>query len=115
MGKIIKFKRTKPRNLMPYIDFEKGWKFTESDKDFLLDYYNDYLECLIEDYEGDFTEEVEKIINSINANGVELSKDLIQEDARNMSEAVMDEIYDYYEKSGNILKLIENSILDVRW
>lgn len=40
--KIIQLKR-KPHDIQPYIDFEKGWKFAEDDKDFLIAYYEDYV------------------------------------------------------------------------
>ena len=112
--KIIEFKRRKPKNVTLHIDFEKGWKFTEDDKPFLIAYYEDYLQTLKENCDGDFTEEIEEILTSLKEKGVESSKELIQEDARVTAESVMDMIYDYYSGEKAILHLIENSILDVR-
>lgn len=114
-NKIIQFTKRKPSDIKPYIDFEKGWKFTEDDKDFLIAYYEDWIKGCIEEFDGDFIEEPTTILNSIKEKGVEASKDLIQTDAQNMAEAVMNDIYNYYAKADDVLKLIENSILDVQW
>ena len=81
---------------------------------FLIAYYEDYLQTLKENCDGDFTEEIEEILTSLKEKGVEASKELIQEDARVTAESVMDMIYDYYSGEKAILHLIENSILDVR-
>lgn len=111
---IIKFPRRNPKNVKLHIDFEKGWKFTEDDKDFLIAYYEDYLQALNEECGGDFTEEIEEILKSLKEKGVEASKELIQEDARETAEAAMDIIYEYYSGEKAILHLVENSILDVQ-
>lgn len=112
---IISFKQRKPRDIEPYIDFEKGWKFTEDDKDFLISYYEDWIQGCVELCDGDFVEEPTEILNSIKENGVEASKDLIQSSARFETECVCDDIYNYYKDSPDTLKLIENSILDTQW
>ena len=113
--KIIKFEKGKPKDIQPYIDFDKGWKLTEDDKDFLIAYYEDWIEACIEECGGDGAEDYTKTLDSIKEIGVERSKDLIQMDARILEEAVCDDIYEYYKDSPNILKLIENSILDMQW
>lgn len=108
-------KDQKPHDIQPYINFDKGWKFTEDDKDFLINYYEDWIEGCIECADGYFVEEPTKTLNSIKENGVGASKDLIQTDARIMAEAVCDNIYYYYKNDADTLKLVENSILDVQW
>ncbi|MCI8378631.1 MAG: hypothetical protein HFH72_08955 [Lachnospiraceae bacterium] len=115
MRGIIPFQKRKPTDIKPYIDFEKGWKFTEDDKDFLIAYYEDWIQGCIEEFDGDFIEEPTKILNSLKEKGIEGSKELIQTDARCMADAVCDDIYHYYDGNEKILKLIENSILDVQW
>ena len=105
----------KPNDIEPYIDFEKGWKFTEDGKDFLIAYYEDWIQGCIECADGDFIEEATEVLNSIKENGVEASKDLIQASARFEAECVCDDIYNYYKDSPTTLKFIENSIIDVRW
>lgn len=104
-----------PHDIQPYIDFEKGWKFAEDDKDFLISYYEDWIQGCIECCDGDFIKEPTETLNSIKEKGVQASKDLMQTDARLMAESVCDDIYNYYENSPNTLKFIENSILDVQW
>lgn len=115
MHGVIPFQKRKPTDIEPYIDFGKGWKFTEDDKDFLIAYYEDWIQGCIECADGDFVEEPTEILNSIKENGVEASKDLIQESARFEAERVCDDIYNYYENSPDTLRFIENSILDVQW
>lgn len=105
----------RPDDISPYVDYEKGWKFTEDDKDFLIAFYEDWVQGCIEDFDGDFIEEPTEILNSLKEKGVMESKDLIQENARELASAVCDDIYQYYADSTDTLKLIENSILDVRW
>lgn len=114
MAQILQFQR-KPSDIKPYISFEKGWKFTEDDKEFLISYYKEYLDALNEECGGDFAEDVQEIIDSIEKNGVNGSRDLIQTDARIAAESVNDDIYNYYQDSIDVLKLIENSILDIQW
>ena len=111
----VKNNSGKPSNIKPYIDFEKGWKFTEEDKEFLISYYEGLAKFCIEEACGDGIEEPTEILNSLRENGVEKSKALIQENARLVAEAVDDEIYRYYDDDLEILKLIENSIVDVQW
>lgn len=111
MAKIIQFNPNRKICVKQFIDFDKGWKFTEEDKDFLVTYYSEYINVLNEECGGDFVEDCKKILDSILEKGVEASKELIQQDARISSEAVNDYIYEYYEKDSDILKLIENSIL----
>lgn len=115
MHGIIPFQKRKPTDIKPYIDFEKGWKFTEDDKDFLIAYYEDWIQGCIEEFDGDFIEEPTKILNSLKEKGVDGSKELIQIDARCMADAVCGDIYHYYDGDEKILKLIENSIIDVQW
>lgn len=105
----------RPDDISPYVDYEKGWKFTEDDKDFLIAFYEDWVQGCIEDFDGDFIEEPTEILNSLKEKGVMESKDLIQENARELASAVCDDIYQYYADSTDTLKLNENSILDVRW
>lgn len=105
----------RPNDIQPYIDFDKGWKFTEDDKDFLIAYYEDWIQGCIECADGDFVEEPTEVLNSIKKKGVEASKDLIQASARFESECVCDDIYNYYKDSRDTLKFIENSILDMQW
>lgn len=105
----------KPNDVSPYFDCDKGWKFTEDDKDFLIAFYEDWIRGCIEDFDGDFIEEPTEILNSLKENGVAASKDLIQENAKELSYAVCDDIYQYYSEADGILKLIENAILDVQW
>lgn len=38
MHSIIPFQKRKPTDIEPYIDKVKGWKFTENDKEFLLNF-----------------------------------------------------------------------------
>lgn len=114
-SKIIQFGKRKPKDIQPYINCDKGWKFTEDDKEFLMNYYEDCIKVQNEEFDGDFVEDPTEILSSLKENGVEASKDLIQMDARIMAEAVCDDIYHYYADSPDILKLIENSILDVKW
>ena len=40
---IVEFRKRKPSDIKPYIDLDKGWKFTEDDKEFLISYYEDFL------------------------------------------------------------------------
>lgn len=112
---IIQLPKQKPQDISPYIDFEKGWKFTENDKEWLVKFYEDYIRIQNEEFDGDFVEEPQSILNSLNANGVEASKELIQLNAKEFVEAVDNNIYKYYESDCDILRLIENSILDTRW
>lgn len=99
-------------NYQDFLDYEKGWKFTEQDKAFLIKYYLDYAKVLKEYCDGDGLKFIQKIINSIKNYGVLASKDLIQEDVLNTLESVDWEIYEYYKEAKNVLWLIENSILD---
>lgn len=115
MAQIISFYQRKPSDIKPYIDFDKGWKFTEDDKEFLVTYYKETIKALTEECGGDFVDDYQKILNSIIKNGVDASKDLIQGDAKILSEAVSDDIYNYYKNCHDTLKLIEKSILDVQW
>lgn len=115
MCKIIQLKEIKPSNVKHFIDCDKGWKFTEEDKGFLIEYYNNYLKCLNEEYGGDFSEDIEKILDSIIQYGVLASKDLIQEDALLATEAFGYDIYEKYSDSPDILKVIENSVLNICW
>lgn len=114
---IVKFdtENQKPRDIEPYINYNKGWKFTENDKDFLIRYYENWVKACIEEFDGDFVEEPNKTLSSIKEKGVMISKDLIQEDARELAYAVCDDIYEYYRNDTDTLRLIENSILDVQW
>ncbi len=115
MGEIIQFRKKKPLDVRTYIDFDKGWKFTENDKDFLIKYYEEYLEIVNKDFCGDGSEEIQEILDSIKENGVNGSKELIQEDALIAAGAFGYDIYKKYSDSPDILNLIENSILDVQW
>lgn len=115
MHGIIPFQKRKPTDIEPYIDKVSGWKFTEDDKEFLITYYEDWIQGCIEEFDGDFIEEPTKILNSLREKGIEGSKGLIQMDARLLAESVNDDIYEYYKDSPDFLKLIENSILDVQW
>lgn len=112
---IRKFEKRKPSDVKPYIDFEKGWKFTEDDKEFLITYYENYLKFCDEECGGDFSDEVSEILNSIKQNGVAKSKELIQSDAELAASGFGYDIYRKYDDSPDILKLIENSILDIQW
>lgn len=112
---IRKFEKRKPSDVKPYIDFEKGWKFKEDDKEFLILYYEDWIKGCIEEFDGDGIEEPTEILKSLKENGVEKSKNLIQANARILAEAVNDDIYNYYAECPDDLKLIENSILDIQW
>lgn len=105
----------RPHDISPYVDYDKGWKFTEDDKVFLIAFYEDWIQGCIENFDGDFIEEPTEILNSLKEKGIVASKDLIQENARELADVVCDDIYQYYVDSPNILKLIENSILDVQW
>lgn len=93
------------------LDIENGWKFTESDKEFLLKYYLEYADILKNYCDCDGIDDVYKIIDSIQKHGVVKSKDLIQEDAVCMAECVQWEIYEYYNGDKDVLRLLENSIL----
>lgn len=108
-------KNKRPNDIQLYIDFDKSWKFTEDDKDFLILYYEDWIQGCIECADEDFVKESTEILNSIKEKGVEASKGLIQESARFEAECLCDDIYNYYKGSPNTLKLIENSILNVQW
>ena len=108
-------KNQKPHDIGPYINYNTGWKFTENDKDFLIRYYENCVKACIEEFDGDFAEEPNNTLNSIKEKGVIISKDLIQEDARELAYAVCDDIYEYYRNDTDTLRLIENSILDVQW
>lgn len=114
-SEIILFEKKKPSDVKPYIDCEKGWKFTEDDKEFLISYYEDFLKFCNEECGGDYADEVSEILNSIKENGVEKSKDLIQEDALLAAEGFGYDVYKKYSDSPDILKVIENSILDIQW
>ena len=59
--------------------------------------------------------DVAEILNSIKENGVEKSKDLIQGDAMLAAEGFGYDVYKKYSDSPDILKVIENSILDIQW
>lgn len=115
MHNVISFQKRKPSDVHDFIDYEKGWKFTEDDREFLIKYYEEYLQFCNEECGGDFAEEVSEILNSIKENGVEASKELIQADAEIAASGFGYDIYEKYSDSPNILKLIENSILDVQW
>lgn len=115
MEKIVEFKKRKPSDISLYIDFDKGWKFTEDNKEFLLKYYEEYLQLCVKEFDGDFADEVSDILESIKNNGVAKSKELIQEDAMMAASAFGYDIYQKYSDSPDILKLIENSILNVQW
>ena len=108
-------KNQKPHDISPYIDYDKGWKLTENDKDFLIRYYENWVKAYIEECDGDFVDEPNRTLNSIKEKGVMASKDLIQEDARDTAYAVCDDIYEYYKNDADTLRLIENSILDTQW
>lgn len=114
MQNIIPFQKRKPSDVHDYIDYDKGWKFTEDDKKFLIAYYENWIKVQIEEFDGDFVEQPTETLNSIKKNGVEASKNLIQSDAVELSDAVCNDIYKYYVDDENV-KLIENSILDVQW
>ena len=117
MGKCIirEFEKRKPTDVKDYVDFDKGWKFTEEDKEFLIRYYEEYLQGCIEEFGGDYSEEVMEILNSLKEKGVGASKKLIQADADLAAGAFGYDIYMKYSDSPDILKLIENSILDIQW
>lgn len=112
---IVEFRKRKPSDIKPYIDLDKGWKFTEDDKEFLISYYEDFLKFCNEECDGDFVEEVSEVLDSIKEKGVEKSKELIQGDALTAAGAFGYDIYEKYSDDHCILKLIENSILDIRW
>lgn len=112
---IREFEKRKPSDVKDYIDFDKGWKFTEEDKEFLIKFYEEFLQGCIEEFDGDYSEEVTEILNSLKEKGVEASKELIQADADLAAGAFGYDIYMKYSDSPDILKLIENSILDVQW
>lgn len=114
-ARIIQLPKRKPKDISLYIDCEKGWKFTENDKAWLTKFYEDYIRIQNEEFDGDFVEESQFILNFLNDNGVEASKELIQLNAKEFAEAVDNNIYKYYESDCDILKLIENAILDIRW
>lgn len=117
LGKCIirEFEKRKPTDVKDYVDFDKGWKFTEEDKEFLIRYYEEYLQGCIEEFGGDYSEEVMEILNSLKEKGVGASKKLIQADADLAAGAFGYDIYMKYSDSPDILKLIENSILDIQW
>lgn len=108
-------KGEKPDDISLYVDYEKGWKFMEEDKEFLVAYYEGWIKGCIEEYDGDFVEQPAETLKSIKEKGVNASKDLIQGDAREMADAVCGDVYQYYAECPETLKLIENSILDVQW
>lgn len=54
-------------------------------------------------------------INHIKENGVEASRDIIQGDAENYALGFGSDIYAKFSDSPDILKFIENSIIDVKW
>lgn len=110
-GKIIPFPRRKPCNIEPYIDFDKGWKFTEADKEFIIVFLEDEIEAKNEFYDGDFVEEPMEILASVKQFGVEKSKDMIQNHAKFYAESVDNDIYQYYASAYDVLKFIEMSIL----
>lgn len=99
------------RNIRERLDFEKGWKLAENDKEFLLNYYFKCANILQDDCGGDGVEEIYEIINSIKNYGVEKAKDLIQTDAVCMAESVQWDVYKYYKGHEDVLTLIERSIL----
>lgn len=43
---IIKFEKENTDDVRPYVDFDKGWKFTEDDKAFLIDYCKGFPDAL---------------------------------------------------------------------
>ena len=115
MNNIIEFTKRKPRDIQPYIDFDKGWKFTEEDKEFLVKYCEDWIKVCIEEADGDNVEDYQQMLDSIKEKGVNASKNLIQIDARMLAEAVGYDIYEYYNGDTEFLKYIEKSILTVQW
>lgn len=115
MSDVVQFKERKPSDIQPYIDFDKGWKLREDDKEFLISYYEDCIKVLNEEFDGNFVKDYIEILDSLKEKGVGESRKLIQADARIMAEAVCDDIYQYYADNPDILRLIENSILDVQW
>lgn len=115
MAQIISFYQRKPSDIKPYIDFDKGWKFTEDDKEFLVTYYKETIKALTEECDGAFVDDYQKILDSISKNGVEKSKELIQEDAIIVASAFGYDIYEKYSESPDILKVIENSVLNICW
>lgn len=115
MRSIIPFQKRKPTDIEPYIDKVKGWKFTEDDKEFLLNFYEEYLQFCMEEAGGDFAEETLQTINHIKENGVEASRDIIQGDAENYALGFGSDIYAKFSDSPDILKFIENSIIDAQW
>ena len=104
-----------PHDIRQYIDFEKGWKFTEDDKEFLLNFYEEYLQFCMEEAGGYFAEETLQTINSIKNHGIEASRDIIQCDAEKYAIGFGSNIYAKFSDSPDILKFIENSIIDVQW
>lgn len=114
MADIIQFKVKRPSSILPYINQTDGWKFAEKDKDFLVQFYLDWIKALKEDADGDFIQEPTLTLESLMKNGVEESKDLVQMDAVSLAESVNYNIYEFY-SCNDTLKFIENSILTVVW
>ena len=111
--KMFSCKQNKTKEVCLEINFEKGWKLKEKDKNFLVNYFTSYADYINKYCCGDGAEEIDLIIKSLKEKGVESSKDLIQENAKIAFEAVNGEIYEYYnnENSKDTLYIIENSIL----
>lgn len=115
MDNVVKFKIERPSSILPHINQCKGWKFKEEDRDFLVQFYRNWISALKEDADGDFIEQPEITLNSITENGVEESKDLIQMDAIMLAESVNYNIYEFYSNYAETLEFIEKSILCIRW
>lgn len=115
MHGIIPFQKRKLTDIEPYFDTVKGWKFTEDDKEFLLNIYEEYLQFCMEEAGGDFAEGTLQTINRIKENGVGASRDKIQGDAENYALGFGSGIYAKFSDSPDILRFIENSIIDVQW
>lgn len=106
MADIIQFKIKRPSSILSYIDQDKGWKFSEKDRNFLIRFYENWIEALVEEADGDFIEQPTYALNSIMENGVEESKDLIQMDAVLLAESVNYNIYEFYSDCIDTLKFM---------
>ena len=94
---------------MKTIDFDKGWKFKEEDKQFILNYFKQAIEVYKEYDEIDRVIEYQDLYNRLLDGSVKSLKKEIQEEAFELSECVHHEIYEYYDKE--TLKFIENAIV----
>lgn len=101
----------KNKSIEENIDFDKGWKVTEDDRELIESEIKSHMDVLLYIDEIEDYEEYKQIYETIKSNSLEECKDMIQKYAFELSESVNHYIYEYYKES-SIREFIEKTIVN---